>query len=76
MDDETQTALQLTKSDLLAMRDAGEPGVVAKRPRDLNRLAKAIVGEAVGEPERPVRTIYLRPVRGNHPNVVGVKRMA
>ncbi len=47
MDEETRAALDLTGEELRAMRDAGEPGVVAKRPRDLNQRAKFIVDKAV-----------------------------
>lgn len=46
MDEETRSALSLTGEQLRAMRAAGEPGTVAKRPRDLNQVASAIVGDA------------------------------
>ena len=52
MDRETRAALGLTKDELRAMRDAAEPGVVAKRPkrpRDLNRLAASIVQDATDD---------------------------
>ena len=49
MDEETTAALNLTGEDLRAMRDAAEPGVVAKRPRDLNQRAASIVAAATME---------------------------
>ena len=52
MDEETQAALELTKEELLAMREAGMPGRVARRPRDLNQLAASVVADATGP--RPV----------------------
>lgn len=56
MDEETRAALDLTKDELRAMRDAAEPGVVAKRPkrpRDLNQRATDIVREATEASDLP-----------------------
>ena len=53
MDEEAQAALDLTLDELRAMRDAAEPGVVAKRPkrpRDLKQPAAPVVEEAAEEP--------------------------
>lgn len=52
MDDETRAALDLTDDQLRSMRDAAEPGVVAKRSRDLNQRAKSTVDRAVTLEER------------------------
>lgn len=63
MDQETRDALELTKEELLAKRDAAEPGVVAKRPRDLNQRAKAIVDQAMArDAARDAATVRFRVV--------------
>ncbi len=57
MDDETRRALDLTPEQLCAMRDAAEPGVVAKRrgrPRDLNQLTAPVIADAIEPPLRPI----------------------
>lgn len=46
MDEETKAALELTSEQLRAMRDSGQPGVVAERPRDSNRMATTIVHDS------------------------------
>jgi len=43
MDEETRAALDLSGDQIRSMRDAGETGVVAKQPRDLNQMAASIV---------------------------------
>lgn len=61
MDDETQAALDLTDDQLRAMRDAAEPAVVAKRPRDLNQRARSIVDQAISRFEER-QTVRVRVV--------------
>jgi hypothetical protein len=46
MDEETRAALDLNGDQLRSMRDAGQPGVVAKRPRDSNQMAASIVRDS------------------------------
>lgn len=41
MDEETEAALNLTKEQLRAMRDAAEPAVVARRPRNVSEIAES-----------------------------------
>lgn len=41
MDEETRAALNLTKEQLRAMRDAAEPAVVARSPRNVNEIAES-----------------------------------
>ena len=85
MDDEEREALEMTSEELLALASQGEPAQVAHRPpANFNQHGGDMVGEdtkdshSIGqiEPGAPVKTIYLRPVLGNHPNIVLVRRMA
>ena len=46
MDEEIGATLDLSGDQLRSMRDAGQPGVVAKRPRDLNQMAASIVRDS------------------------------
>ncbi len=44
MDEETRAALNLTKEQLRAMRDAAEPAVVARRPGNVNEISEPGAG--------------------------------
>ena len=46
MDKELEQAQSLSKDDLLAKLKRGKPANLARRPRDVNQLASAIVREA------------------------------
>ncbi len=52
MDKEEAEALELTKDELLARAALGESAKLARKPRDLNQRAAAIVSEATAEAVR------------------------
>lgn len=56
MDEETSAALNLSGDQLRSMREAGQPGVVAKRPRDVNQMAASIVSDST---ERDIRATVI-----------------
>lgn len=60
MDDELQEAMEMTKDDLLARRDAGRSAKVSRKPRaDIATTAKRAMDAVIERSERPESAFVL-----------------